>query len=257
CFDSELGNGSYQGVEVPEQFRHVNLQALATAEGPAGELAAVVKKVHPWSSLYYGMTAADVVRRLYTEWIPKYCGTECEIQVLSPMIRGSLGTASLNTMLQQAVNPGQQGRAEISVGERLFRTGDRVIHRRNNYDLGVFNGDIGRITAVNNEAMTLRVRFLQDQREVEYQREQITELELAYAVTVHKSQGSEFEAVILPVMTQHFRMLFRNLIYTGLTRARKLAVFVGTRRAMAMAVANQDTGLRQTALRELLRNEYI
>ncbi|MCI5141756.1 MAG: recombinase RecD, partial [Candidatus Electrothrix sp. ATG1] len=231
----------------------VNLQALATAEGPAGELTVVAKKVHPWSSLYYGMTAVDVVQRLYTEWIPKYCGPNCEIQVLSPMIRGSLGTASLNKTLQQAVNPGRPGRAEIMVGERTFRFGDRVIHRRNNYDLGVFNGDIGRITAVNNEAMTLQVCFLPDQREVEYQREQITELELAYAITIHKSQGSEFEVVILPVLTQHFRMLFRNLVYTGLTRARKLAVFVGTRKALAMAVHNQDTGLRQTALRELVR----
>ncbi|MCI5210335.1 MAG: recombinase RecD, partial [Candidatus Electrothrix sp. ATG2] len=85
--------------------------------------------------------------------------------------------------------------------------------------------------------------------------EQITELELAYAITIHKSQGSEFEVVILPVLTQHFRMLFRNLVYTGLTRARKLAVFVGTRKALAMAVHNQDTGLRQTALRELVRGE--
>ncbi len=86
-------------------------------------------------------------------------------------------------------------------------------------------------------------------------REQIAELELAYAITIHKAQGSEFEAVILPVLTQHFRMLFRNLIYTGLTRARKLAVFVGTRKALAMAVANRDTGLRQTALRELVGRE--
>ncbi|MDU9050584.1 MAG: AAA family ATPase [Candidatus Electrothrix sp. Rat3] len=253
AFDADSLESSYQRFELPEQFSHVNLQALSTAEGPAGELAAVAKKVHPWSSLYYGMTAVDVVQRLYTEWIPKYCGPNCEIQVLSPMIRGSLGTASLNKTLQQAVNPGQQGRAEIMVGEKIFRVGDRVIHRRNNYDLGVFNGDIGRITAVNNEAMTLHVCFLPDQREVEYQREQITELELAYAVTIHKSQGSEFEVVILPVLTQHFRMLFRNLVYTGLTRARKLAVFVGTRKALAMAVHNQDTGLRQTALRELIR----
>ncbi|MCW5200968.1 AAA family ATPase, partial [Desulfobulbus sp. F4] len=240
--------------QVPEQFCHVDLHSLATAEGPASELAAVVKKVHPWSSLYYNLTAADVVRRLYTEWIPKYRGAGCEIQVLSPMIRGSLGTASLNKMLQQAVNPPQEGRAEITVGERLFRTGDRVIHRRNNYDLGVFNGDIGRISGVDNADMTLRVCFM-DQREVEYQREQITELELAYAITIHKAQGSEFEAVIIPVMSQHYRMLFRNLIYTGLTRARKLAVFVGTRKALAMAVANRDTGLRQTALRELVGGE--
>jgi exodeoxyribonuclease V alpha subunit len=229
---------------------------LAVAEGPAAELASVVNKVHPWSSLYYGLTAADTVRRLYTEWIPKYCGKDCEIQVLSPMNRGSLGTGALNKMLQEAVNPPQEGRAEIRLGgERLFRTGDRVIHRRNNYDLGVFNGDIGKIIEVNNADLTLRVRFFPDQREVEYQREQLTELDLAYAITIHKAQGSEFEAVILPVLTQHFRMLFRNLIYTGLTRARKLAVFVGTRRALAMAVKNRDTGLRQTALRELVGEE--
>ncbi len=118
----------------------------------------------------------------------------------------------------------------------------------------MFNGDIGIITNINNEALTLVVRFFQDAREVEYQREQITELEIAYAITIHKSQGSEFEVVIIPVLTQHFRMLFRNLIYTGITRARKLAVFVGTRRAMAIAVANQDTGLRQTALKQLLQD---
>ena len=254
-FDTLLDQTEYEYAkfELPEQFRHVDLQALATADSKAGELATVLKKVHPWSSLYYGLTALDVVRRLYTDWIPKYYGPDCEIQVLSPMIRGSLGTASLNNMLQQAVNPRQQGRAEITIGERVFRVGDRVIHRRNNYDLGVFNGDIGGVTNINNEALTLTVRFFQDEREVEYQREQITELEIAYAITIHKSQGSEFEVVILPVLTQHYRMLFRNLIYTGITRARKLVVFVGTRRAMAMAVANRDTGLRQTALRQLLQ----
>ena len=212
----------------------------------------MLKKIHPWSSLYYGLTAEDVVRRLYTEWIPKYYGTDCEIQVLCPMIRGSMGTSALNTMLQAAVNPRRPGRAEIIVGERVFRVGDRVIHRRNNYDLGVFNGDIGQITAVENNALTLVVRFFQDGREVEYQREQITELESAYAITIHKSQGSEFEVIIIPVLTQHYRMLFRNLLYTGITRARKLAVFVGTRRALAMGVATHDSGRRQTALCQLM-----
>ena len=130
--------------------------------------------------------------------------------------------------------------------------GDRFIHRRNNYDLGVFNGDIGVITAIDNEELTCTVSFFPDGRTVDYQRDDIPELDLAYAITIHKSQGSEFGAVIIPVLTQHFKMLYRNLVYTGLTRARNFAVFVGTRKALAMAVRNQDTSQRQTFLRKLL-----
>jgi exodeoxyribonuclease V alpha subunit len=117
----------------------------------------------------------------------------------------------------------------------------------------VFNGDIGQITAIDNHALTLAVSFYPDGRQVDYQRDNIVELDLAYAITIHKSQGSEFETVIIPVLTQHFKMLFRNLIYTGLTRARRLAILVGTRKAMAMAVHNQDTSQRQTMLEELVR----
>lgn len=241
------------GEEVPEQFRHVDLATLAAAGSPAEQLRAVARRVHPWSSLYYGLTALDVVRRLYTQWIPRYLPSS-EIQVLSPMIRGTLGTANLNRVLQEAVNPAAPDRQELTVGERIFRCGDRVIHRRNNYDLGVFNGDIGVITGIDNTALTCTVSFFPDSRQVTYRREQITELDAAYAITVHKAQGSEFDVVILPLLTQHYRMLFRNLVYTGLTRARKLAIFVGTRRALAMAVANRDTGLRQTALLTLLRS---
>jgi exodeoxyribonuclease V alpha subunit len=141
----------------------------------------------------------------------------------------------------------------LQVGERIFRVGDRVIHRRNNYELGVFNGDIGVIESIDNAELTCAVSFAPDQRLVHYRRDDISELDLAYAITIHKSQGSEFGAVIIPVLTQHFKMLFRNLIYTGLTRARKLAVLVGTRKALAMAVKNQDTSLRQTFLQELLQ----
>jgi exodeoxyribonuclease V alpha subunit len=186
------------------------------------------------------------------EWIPKYRGRECEVQVLSPMTRGSLGTMSLNTMIQEAANPPSAGKHQLKVGERIFRTGDRVIHRRNNYDLGVFNGDIGEIVQIDNEALACTVSFFPDHRTVDYQRDDIVELDLAYAITIHKSQGSEFEIVIIPVLTQHFKMLFRNLLYTGLTRARRLAVLVGTRKAMAMAVRNQDTSRRQTMLKALL-----
>lgn len=249
-FDTAESPGG--GFVVPERFEHVRLDRLVTAESQADQLLAVLRKVHPWSALYYGLTAADVVRKLYQEWIQKYRNELKEIQILTPMHRGSLGAASLNRMIQQAVNPPAAGRPEILVGERIFRVGDRVIHRRNNYDLGVFNGDIGGIERVDNEALTLTVAFSPDGREVEYQRENITELDLAYAITIHKAQGSEFDAVILPVLTQHYRMLFRNLIYTGLTRAKKLAVFVGTRRALAMAVANGEPMRRQTALGHFL-----
>ncbi len=242
----------YDRAELPEQFVHVDLQRLVTADSGAEELAVVLKEIHPWSSLYYGLTAVDVVKKLYTTWIPRYYGADCEIQVLSPMIRGSLGTASLNKVLQEQVNPARPGKAELTVGERVFRVGDRVIHRRNNYDLSVFNGDIGSVSAIDNSALTLHVHFFQDDREVIYQHEQISELETAYAITIHKAQGSEFDVVIIPVLTQHFRMLFRNLLYTGITRAKRLVVLVGSRRAMAMAVANHNAGLRQTGLAHLL-----
>ncbi|MEX1302142.1 MAG: ATP-binding domain-containing protein [Desulfotignum sp.] len=153
--------------------------------------------------------------------------------------------------------PPAPGKAQITVGQRVFRKGDRVIHRKNNYELNVFNGDIGTITAIDAADLTLSVAFSPGTAPVQYRQADILELDLAYAVTIHKSQGSEFEAVIIPVMTQHFKMLFRNLIYTGITRARKLAVFVGTRRALAMAVKNQDISNRQTALAQLLMDQAI
>ena len=238
-------------ITIPKKFEHVDLQKLCKAETRVEELLAVVKKVHPWSSLHYGLSALDVVRQLYQEWIPRYYGN-CEIQILSPMTRGSLGTISLNKVIQDASNPFIEGKRQLKLGERIFRIGDRVIHRRNNYDLGVFNGDIGVITDIDNIDLTCTVSFYPDNRLVHYKQTDIMELDLAYAITIHKSQGSEFEVVIIPVLTQHFKMLFRNLIYTGITRAKKLAVFVGTRKALALAVRNQDISKRQTALQELL-----
>ena len=237
---------------IPEKFKHVDLEKVKQAEGRVGELKAVLRKIHPWSSLHYGLSGVDTVVRLYLEWIPRYLGEDTEIQILTPMTRGSLGTANLNSVIQQAANPPQPGKAELQVGERIFREGDRVIHRRNNYDLNVFNGDIGKIMHIDNSDLTCELSFYPDGRKVLYQKDDILELDLAYAITIHKSQGSEFQAVILPVLTQHFKMLYRNLIYTGLTRARRLAAFVGTRKALAMAVRQQDSSKRQTALKALL-----
>ena len=149
------------------------------------------------------------------------------------------------------MNPEQQGKKEIKVGERIYRVGDRVIQTRNNYDLGVFNGDIGRIKTIDLENYSCLIQFGK-QALISYEREDLTEISLAYAITIHKSQGSEFDALIIPVATQHFKMLFRNLMYTGLTRARQVCIFVGSRKALSMAVKQVDNRKRQTALSYLI-----
>ena len=132
--------------------------------------------------------------------------------------------------------------------------GDRVIQRRNNYELEVFNGDIGEISYINNEEMKIAVTYSsgKDVRDVYYSKHDVAELDLAYAITIHKSQGSEFDVVIIPVVMQHFTMLYRNLIYTALTRAKKLAIFVGTRKALGIAVKNNDNRSRKTMLKDIL-----
>jgi exodeoxyribonuclease V alpha subunit len=225
---------------------------LAKATGAVEELRSVLKKVHPWSTLHHGMTGMDTVLRLYTKTIPDLLGKHCEIQILSPQVRGTLGTANLNQQIQNAVNPHNPNKKQIAIGERIYREGDRVIQTRNNYDLGVFNGDIGVIESMDLTDLTCKVYFHGHGQSFDYTREDLSDLLLAYGITIHKSQGSEFQAVIIPVATQHFKMLFRNLIYTGLTRAKKLAVFVGSRKALGMAVQTIDQRVRQTALRELL-----
>ncbi|MDD5581486.1 MAG: AAA family ATPase [Methylobacter sp.] len=238
---------------IPDHFSHVDIAQLTQTEAQVDALKAVVKNIHPWSSLHYGLSAVDTVVKLYLEWIPSYHGQETEIQILTPMTRGSLGSAHLNQVIQAKANPPAENKRQLTVGERLFREGDRVIHRRNNYDLNVFNGDIGKIVTLDTEELTATVTFYPDHREVHYKKEAIMELDLAYAITIHKSQGSEFKAVIIPILTQHFKMLYRNLVYTGLTRAKTLAVFVGTRKALAMASRQQDVSQRQTALEALLK----
>ncbi len=242
-------------LAILKKFQHVDLEAVASAQNRVEELKAVLRTIHPWSGLHYGLSATDIVQKLYLDWIPKYFGASCEIQVLCPMTRGSLGTISVNRMIQASANPQTEDKAQLVIGDRILREGDRVIHRRNNYELNVFNGDIGVIQKIDAGELTCVVSFFPDHHKVIYRQADIVELDLAYAITIHKSQGSEFEAVIIPVLTQHFKMLFRNLIYTGLTRARKLAVFVGTRKALAMSVKNQDTRQRQTALKELLTSQ--
>ncbi len=171
-----------------------------------------------------------------------------EVQVLTPMNRGVLGTANLNVELQALLNPGEVG---IVRGTRSFRVGDKVMQIRNNYTLEVFNGDIGRIVAIDPEERRVGVRY--DERLVTYEYPELDELVLAYACSIHKSQGSEYPAVVIPVHTQHYIMLQRNLLYTALTRGRRLVVLVGTRRALAIAVKNHRIDERYTCLAARLR----
>lgn len=244
-------------LSIPAKFSYVDIDALLQARSHSEELKEVVKRVHPWSSLHYGFSAVAMIEKLYESIIPKYHGKGVEIQILSPMTKGSLGTGNLNKVIQEKINPSKEGKAQILIAGRIFREGDRVIQKRNNYELNVFNGDIGTITKVDSEEMELEVSFKigKEVKGVSYQKEHLPELDIAYAITIHKSQGSEFETVIIPVVSQHFGMLFRNLIYTGITRAKKLALFVGTRTALGMAVGKQNTASRQTALEYLLKHK--
>ena len=151
------------------------------------------------------------------------------------MNRGSLGTAALNMELQDALNPPHEMKAELDRFGLRFRVGDKVIQTRNNYEKEVFNGDIGRVVAMTAEPLRMEVRY-EDGRLVAYEAGDLDELRLAWAITIHKSQGSEFPAVVVPVSMQHFVMLQRNLLYTAITRGRKLVVLVGDAKAAALAV---------------------
>lgn len=173
-----------------------------------------------------------------------------DIQVLAPMNRGQVGANSLNATLQQALNPPVPGQPELVRGNRALRVGDKVIQRVNNYKLEVFNGDMGMIEAIDLEDQLVAIRF--GDRLVAYDYADLMELAHGYCVTVHKSQGSEYPAVVLPLHTSHFLMLSRNLLYTALTRARKTAVLIGSARAIAIAMNSTEALVRYTGLVESL-----
>ena len=167
------------------------------------------------------------------------------------MHRGELGTLALNAALQAKVNPGDGG-AELKRSERVYRRGDKVMQLRNDYDRGVWNGDLGRIAMVDAEAGAVSVQF-PDGRLVVYDRTELDQLTHGYAASVHKSQGSEYPAVVISLATQHFMMLERSLIYTAVTRGKRLVVVVGSRRALGMAIRNMRSQHRLTWLAERLR----
>jgi len=198
---------------------------------------------------------ADKVVAVVARSLPKRGYAPGDIQVLTPMQRGSAGAAYLNTRLQEALNPAAMGKDEVQRGARLFRVGDRVMQIVNNYDKFVYNGDIGAVSAIHHEDETLTVAFpdAEGVNEVVYEFADMDELTLAFSCSIHKSQGSEYPAVVLALHTQHYMLLQRNLIYTALTRAKKFAVLIGPMRAIAMAVKKQSDIHRHTRLKERLQ----
>jgi len=192
--------------------------------------------------------AADMVVDVVKNRIPHKFGLHAldDVQVLCPMHRGTVGVTNLNQRLQAALNPPAPDKTERQLGGRLLRVGDKLMQIRNNYDKDVFNGDIGRLVALDLENQTFSVKI--DGRPVRYDWSEVDELAHAYAISTHKSQGSEFPAIVMPVMTQHYLMLQRNLLYTAVTRARRLVVLVGQRRAIGIAVSNNRVAERHSGL---------
>lgn len=194
---------------------------------------------------------AEEIVKLVKHRLPKaYNQPLNNIQVLTPMQRSVVGATNLNMMLQQALNTSNLG---ISRGGTTYKLGDRVMQVRNNYDKNVFNGDIGIVEQVSMEDRTLFVRF--DDNLVEYEASELDEVTLAYATTIHKAQGSEYPIVVIPILMTHFVMLQRNLIYTGITRAKKICVLIGQPKALAYAIRNLTVTKRNTKLKERLRGE--
>jgi exodeoxyribonuclease V alpha subunit len=196
--------------------------------------------------------AADLVVELVAERLPRRYGfARGEIQVLVPMHRGEAGVGALNSRLQDRLNPARDGQTEVRSGGRTFRAGDRVLQMRNDYDLKVFNGDLGTLgplDPVEHEVMV----YLDDGREVRYPVPSLFAVTHAFAISVHKAQGAEFPAVVLPLLTNHAMMLGRTLLYTAFTRARRLVVVVGQRKALGLAVRDWRRAARTTSLEGLL-----
>jgi exodeoxyribonuclease V alpha subunit len=200
---------------------------------------------------------AELVVEIVANRLPRRFGLDPrrEVQVLCPMHRGPAGAGALNEQLQAALTPAREGLAERRFGGRVYRVGDKVMQLRNNYDkgtAGVFNGSVGVVTAISLEDQELLVRLDEDE-EVAYGFDELDELTHAHAVSIHRSQGSEYPCVVVPLTMSAWLMLQRNLLYTAVTRAKRLVVLVGSRRALAKAVRTQSAGHRYTALTQRLR----
>lgn len=251
-----ISSGAVPVVRLTEIFRQaaqsrivVNAHRINQGQMPLLDAPAPSRDTPPTDFFFIPRDDPESLQEtlvyVVAERIPESFGFDPlkDVQVLTPMNRGPLGVHTLNQLLQDRLNPSG---TQIEKGGRRLRLGDKVMQLRNNYELDVFNGDLGRVVSFDPEEEELSVVF--DGRRVTYAPADLDELTPAYACSIHKSQGSEYPCVVVPVHYQHFRMLQRNLIYTALTRAKKLAVFVGQKKALATAVQNQDTRRRNTRL---------
>ena len=196
---------------------------------------------------------AELVVRAVTQEVPRLGIEPDDVQVITPMHRGPLGVSELNRRLQEALNPESPRRAEVRYRDMTLREGDRVLQVVNNYDKEVFNGEIGRVVQINLKDRFVNVLF--DDQSVSYDQQDLDQLQLAYAMTIHKSQGSEYPCAVIVMHSTHYIMLRRNLLYTALTRAQKLAVIVGNSNGVMRAALNTDEQRRYTRLTERLRDE--
>ncbi|HEJ83518.1 MAG TPA: ATP-dependent RecD-like DNA helicase, partial [Desulfobacteraceae bacterium] len=254
-----IGSGSVPVVELHQIFRQARESRIVVNAHRinSGRLPAREPSKDRLDDFYFieRDDPDDVLReiiQLVTERVPERFGLNPfdDIQVLTPMHRGVVGSENLNMALQKALNPTGKG---IARGDRVLRIHDKVMQIRNNYDKEVFNGDMGRILRVDPELREVIISF--DRREIPYDYNDLDEIVLSYAVSVHKSQGSEYPAVIVPLVMQHYMLLQRNLIYTAVTRGRKLVILIGARKALAIGVNNNKIRKRYTRLKEKLMVE--
>ena len=252
-----IASGRVPCVHLTEIFRQAADSRIVTSAHAVNRGQIPDLKPHPKSDFFFIEKTSpeeirDTIIGLVRDRLPARYGMDPvrDIQVLTPMNRHLLGTRILNQDLQAAVNPRNELKFEIERFGTTFRIGDKVIQTRNNYDKEVFNGDIGHVISIETDPMKIEVRF--DSRMVDYEPGELDELQLAYALTIHKSQGSEFPCVIIPLSTQHFVLLERSLLYTAITRAKKLVILVGDPKALSLAVRKQENRRRHTGLQVIL-----
>lgn len=252
-----IASGRVPSVHLTEIFRQAADSRIVTSAHAVNRGQIPDLKPHPKSDFFFIEKTSpeeirDTIIGLVRDRLPARYGMDPvrDIQVLTPMNRHLLGTRLMNQDLQAAINPRNELKFEIERFGTTFRIGDKVIQTRNNYDKEVFNGDIGHVVSIETDPMKIEVRF--DSRMVDYEPGELDELQLAYALTIHKSQGSEFPCVIIPLSTQHFVLLERSLLYTAITRAKKLVILVGDPKALGLAVRKQENRRRHTGLQAIL-----